>query len=265
MKIAVSSDGLDLNAKVGFRFGRSKYFIIVDYDTMEFEAVENPGASSQQGSGAQAVVLVISKKADTVLTGYCSPTAIGHLTSKNIQVVDGVKGTVGQAVQMYKTGLAQKQSGSKFMPEKKYNKINRAVLVNALRISARQFVRLLPVLIGVVLLIGLFNSFMSKELLSSVFSGNIAKDTFFGACLGSIFAGNPINSYVIGGGLLKYEISMFAVTALIISWVTVGIVQLPAEITALGKKFALTRNVVSFFLSLVIAVFTVLTVNIIGG
>jgi hypothetical protein len=91
------------------------------------------------------------------------------------------------------------------------------------------------------------------------------KDTFLGACLGSVFAGNPINSYVIGGGLMKHGISMFAVTALIISWVTVGIVQLPAEITALGRKFALARNMVSFFLSIIIAVLTVVSINIIGG
>ncbi|MBW2663086.1 MAG: hypothetical protein JRD93_14100 [Deltaproteobacteria bacterium] len=137
-------------------------------------------------------------------------------------------------------------------------------MVRAFKNSANQIIRLLPVLTGVVLLIGLFSSFMSKELLSSVFSGNIVKDTLLGACLGSIFAGNPINSYIIGGELLGYGISLFAVTALIISWVTVGIVQLPAEIAALGRRFAFVRNKVSFALSLIIAILTVAVINIIG-
>jgi uncharacterized membrane protein YraQ (UPF0718 family) len=115
-----------------------------------------------------------------------------------------------------------------------------------------------------VLLIGLFSSFISKELLSSVFSGNIAIDTLLGASLGSIFAGSPINSYIIGGEFLEYGISLFAVTALIISWVTVGIVQLPAEMAALGIRFALVRNAVSFVLSLIIAILTVAFLTIIG-
>lgn len=264
MKIAVSADSPDLNAKVGSRFGTSKYFIIVDRDTMDFEAVANPGASTYQGSGVQAVVLVISKKVDAVLTGYCSPTAIGHLTANGIEVLEEVVGTVGEVVQMYKKGKLQRQPGVKSGLEAGVNKIDKTALIHALSNSVNQIIRLLPVLTGVVLLIGLFSSFISKELLSSVFSGNIAIDTLLGASLGSIFAGNPINSYIIGGELLEYGISLFAVTALIISWVTVGIVQLPAEMAALGIRFALVRNAVSFALSLIIAILTVAFLTIIG-
>jgi len=130
--------------------------------------------------------------------------------------------------------------------------------------SAKQFVNLLPILVGVVLLIGLFNAFVSKDFLASIFSDNLALDTLWGACFGSIFAGNPINSYVIGGELLKYDISLFAVTALIVTWVTVGLVQLPAEIASLGKRFALLRNGLSFILSIPIAIITVVIVNLIG-
>jgi len=89
-------------------------------------------------------------------------------------------------------------------------------------------------------------------------------DTFWGACFGSILAGNPINSYVIAGELLKYGISLFAITALIVTWVTVGLVQLPAEIAALGKKFALVRNALCFILAIPIAILTVVMVNLVG-
>ena len=90
-------------------------------------------------------------------------------------------------------------------------------------------------------------------------------DILCGAGFGSILAGNPINSYVIGGELLEHGVSLFAVTAFIIAWVTVGLVQLPAEMSALGKKFALIRNVLSFVLSIAISIFTVLTYNFILG
>jgi DNA-binding response OmpR family regulator len=46
----------------------------------------------------------------------------------------------------------------------------------------------------------------------------------------------------LGGELLAKGISLVAVTALLVSWVTVGSVQLPAEALMLGSRFALYRN-----------------------
>lgn len=135
----------------------------------------------------------------------------------------------------------------------------------AFRKSARQFANLLPMLAGVVLLIGLFNTFVSREVLASVFSGDPALDTLRGAGFGSILAGNPINSYIIGGELLKNDVSLYAVTALVITWVTVGLVQLPAEIAALGRRFGLVRNGLCFALSIPIAILTVLILTLGGG
>jgi len=124
---------------------------------------------------------------------------------------------------------------------------------------------MLPILGGVVLLAGLFNSFVSKQLVASLFSGNAVLDTFWGACAGSVFTGNPINSYVIGGELLKHGVSLFAVTAFILTWVTVGLVQLPAEIAALGRRFAILRNVVCFVLAFPIALATVFILTLVTG
>lgn len=142
-------------------------------------------------------------------------------------------------------------------------RLNRNALAQGAKKAGKQFLTLLPTLVGVVLLIGLFNAFVSKEMLAPVFSGAPALDTFMGSCFGSIFAGNPINSYVIGGELLKHGVSLFAVTAFIIAWVTVGLVQLPAEIAALGKRFALLRNSLCFVLSIPIAILTVAILDVI--
>ncbi len=261
MKIAVSADGPDLESEVGQRFGTSKYFIIFDKETLAFESIPNPGASSDSGSGVQAIILVVGKKVDTVLTGYCSPTAMGHLTKNGIKIVTGVDGNVYDAVKRYKESELKHIKETDHKSDSWTSENNRAAIAGAFKSSARQFVNILPTLAGVVLLIGLFNALMSKELLSLVFSGNAFFDTLWGACFGSIFAGNPVNSYVIGGELLKYGISLFAVTAVIVAWVTVGLVQMPAEISALGRKFAVVRNVVSFFMSIAVAGATVLVFN----
>ncbi|GAG15256.1 unnamed protein product [marine sediment metagenome] len=158
----------------------------------------------------------------------------------------------------------RRDMGAETKPRSRGIQVDRSALVHATRSSAKQLASLLPILVGVVLLIGLFSTFVSKQFLASIFSGNLTLDTLWGACFGSILAGNPINSYVIGRELLKYGISLFAVTALIITWVTVGLVQLPAEIAALGRRFALLRNGLSFILSIPIAILTVVILNLIG-
>jgi len=263
LKIAVSAEGPYLESKVGQRFGTSKYFVIVDKETMAFESIPNPGASSTRGAGVQAIVLVVSKKVDTVLTGYCSPTAMGHLTKNGIKIVTGVEGNVNEAVTRYKESELTNITKVDHKPDSWTSENNKVALAGAFKSSTRQFVNILPTLAGVVLLIGLFNALISKELLSLVFTGDAVFDTFWGACFGSIFAGNPVNSYVIGGELLKYGVSLFAVTAVIVAWVTVGLVQIPAEISALGRKFAVVRNVVSFFIAIAVAGVTVLAFNFI--
>ncbi len=260
MKIAISADGSNLDAKVAHRFGASEYLLIVEVDSGDYEAVPNPVSTRQRGAGVQAIVLAVGKGAKAVLTGYCSPAIANQLKANGIEVLTGMTGTVRDAVEQYRKGHLERY-------EAQLNSatamVDKAVLIHAARNAARQFVTLLPVLVGVVLLIGLFDTFVSKELLSSIFSGNVALDTLWGACFGSIFAGNPINSYVIGGELLKYGVSLFAVTAFIVTWVTVGLVQMPAEIAAFGKRFALLRNGLSFALAIPVTILTVVILNLV--
>lgn len=125
------------------------------------------------------------------------------------------------------------------------------------------FGRFFPIMLGVVLCIGLFQVYISEKLLRNVFTGKIIQDTFFGSVIGSITAGNPINSYIIGKQLLKDGVSLYAVTAFIVCWVSVGVVQLPYEVSVMGKGFALSRNLVSFVLSFLIAIATVLVLKVV--
>jgi predicted Fe-Mo cluster-binding NifX family protein len=254
LKIAVSSDSSNSNARVAQRFGISPYLIIVDPETMEIEAVPNPGAAGKQAAGIQAVVIAISKKVDTVLTGYCSPTAMKYLADNGIDAITGVKGTVAEAVAQYRKQAHAIPARSMDKPD-----FSGAALLPALKKSGMQLINLLPIFVGVVLLIGLFNAFISKDLLSSIFSENALLDTLFGTGPGGILAGNFLNSYVIGGELLEQGVSLYAVTAFIAAWVTIGLVQLPAEMAALGKKFALIRNALSMVLCMAISILTVVT------
>ena len=108
------------------------------------------------------------------------------------------------------------------------------------------------------MLLSLASATIPKSLYSTVFTGNQIVDPLIGASMGSIAGGNPLTSYIIGGELRMQGISMLAITAFIVAWVTVGLIQLPAEALMLGKRFALVRNGISFVTAVMIAVLTVL-------
>ena len=128
--------------------------------------------------------------------------------------------------------------------------------------SAKALRKAAPIILGVILLVSLANTIIPKEAVTKLFTRNSILDSFIGSGVGSILAGNPITSYILGGELLKQGIGLVAVTAFIVAWVTVGIVQLPAESIMLGKRFALTRNITAFFLAIVTALITVAVLGV---
>jgi uncharacterized membrane protein YraQ (UPF0718 family) len=114
----------------------------------------------------------------------------------------------------------------------------------------------LPLIIGTILLFSLVIILIPKSFYVQVFRGTFL-DSLIGSLVGSISAGNPITSYIIGGELLEQGVGLVAVTAFLVAWVTVGIIQLPAESMILGKKFAILRNLTSFIFSIIVAILTV--------
>jgi len=122
--------------------------------------------------------------------------------------------------------------------------------------------KMIPLFLVVILFMGLFLAHISEEIMSEIFTGDPLRDTPVGAVIGSISAGNPITSYIVGGELLKKSVSLYAVTAFIVAWVTVGVIQYPAESAILGTRFAIKRNILSFILSILVAIATVTTLGV---
>jgi len=107
MKIALSSTGMNLQAQIDPRFGRASYFVIVDGDTMAFEAVPNPHAQAGGGAGIQAAQLVVDQGVEVVITGNCGPNAFQVLQAAGIQVLTGLSGSIRDAVSQFKSGRFQ--------------------------------------------------------------------------------------------------------------------------------------------------------------
>jgi len=104
------------------------------------------------------------------------------------------------------------------MADKKINMTNKETTAASFYKALKSFGVTVPILLGVVLLLGLFKIYITPELISSVFTGNLFRDTLLGSIIGSVSAGNPITSYIIGGELLNEGVSLFAVTAFIAAW-----------------------------------------------
>ncbi len=126
--------------------------------------------------------------------------------------------------------------------------------------SIDSFKQMIPTLIGILLLINLVNNF-SRDFYMSLFTGNYLKDSFIGALAGSVAFGVPVTSYVIGGELLRENVSILAITAFIMTWTTVGLAMLPLESMMLGRKFAITRNVINFIFAIIISILTFLIIG----
>ena len=123
MKICVTSQGKTLDDQVDPRFGRCQFFIIVDTDTLDFEAVENQSAQFSGGAGIQSGQLMASKGVKAVLTGNVGPNAFQTLQAGGIKIYTGLSGKIRDVVKKYKGGtlkLTENPSvGSKFgMPGK---------------------------------------------------------------------------------------------------------------------------------------------------
>jgi len=133
----------------------------------------------------------------------------------------------------------------------------------SLKKNFKGIINLLPIILSVILLISIINALFSNDIYSKILVGNQFIDALILNSIGSFLAGNPITAYVISGELLKNKISLFVITTFILSWTTVGIIQLPAESILMGKKFAIIRNITAFIFALIVSYITILIYGVI--
>jgi predicted Fe-Mo cluster-binding NifX family protein len=104
MKICVSAVANSLDAQVDPRFGRCPYFVIVDSETMQFEAVPNMASGATGGAGIQAAQTIANEGVKVVITGNVGPNAFQALSAAGIKIVTGAFGTVRESVAKFKGG-----------------------------------------------------------------------------------------------------------------------------------------------------------------
>jgi predicted Fe-Mo cluster-binding NifX family protein len=112
VKMCVTAAGSTLDAAVDPRVGRAAYFVIVDSETMAFEAVPNTAAGAMSGAGIQAAQEIARKGVSVLITGNVGPNAFQALASAGIKIVVGASGTVREVIEKYKRGELRETSAS---------------------------------------------------------------------------------------------------------------------------------------------------------
>jgi len=129
--------------------------------------------------------------------------------------------------------------------------------------NALQTLRMIaPMLLAVIGLVGLFEALVTPQMLHDLFTGNAAGDMLVATVAGGISVGQPFLSYIIGGELLQDGISLYAVCAFILSFVTLGVVQLPLEAELFGIRFTVVRNLLALVFALAVSFATVATLEL---
>lgn len=105
MKLAITSEGESLQSPVDPRFGRAKFFVVMDTETQAVTAMSNAvNLNAAQGAGIQAGKKIVELGVEKLITGHVGPKAFATLQAGNVGIYTGATGSVGEAVEQYKTG-----------------------------------------------------------------------------------------------------------------------------------------------------------------
>ncbi|MFH0847572.1 MAG: permease [Chloroflexota bacterium] len=125
----------------------------------------------------------------------------------------------------------------------------------SLKFALMSFMRTLPTIMLIIILIGLLLGFIPPETISR-FVGT--KSGFWGvllvALLGTILYVPSIIAFPLAASILRGGASVTAVAAFITTLTMLGHVTIPLEIKEMGKKMTLLRNVFSFAIALIISI-----------
>ena len=113
MKLAITSTGKELISDLDPRFGRAKYFIVVDPESLEYEVVENKqNLELPQGAGIQAAKTIVDQNVDVLISGNCGPKAFKILEAAGVKVVTGASGRVMDGITQYGSGALTESEGA---------------------------------------------------------------------------------------------------------------------------------------------------------
>jgi predicted Fe-Mo cluster-binding NifX family protein len=111
--VAISASGKDLDSFVEPRFGRTRFFILVDPATEDWESLDNmANLSSLMDVGIlTAKNLTKNRVVETVVTGHCGPKAFKELHEAGVKVFLNARGSLRHVLNKLRLGELKEASG----------------------------------------------------------------------------------------------------------------------------------------------------------
>jgi len=105
MKIILTATSPSIASKVDMRFGRGAFLVVVDPDTLDWQAYPNSGVGAMGGAGTLAAQFAANQEAEAVISGDFGPNAYYALQAAGIAMyLYGASATVKEAIERFKAG-----------------------------------------------------------------------------------------------------------------------------------------------------------------
>jgi len=132
---------------------------------------------------------------------------------------------------------------------------NRKKTLSALKIAAKRFVKILPAFLTMIILVSIVLFLIPDEVISDYLGGS---NKFIGVVFASLFGSITLMpgfiAFPLAGILLKEGVAYMVLAAFITTLMMVGILTAPIEKAYFGMKVTVIRNIISFFIALIITV-----------
>jgi predicted Fe-Mo cluster-binding NifX family protein len=103
MKLGIMSTGPTLEHYLAAQARRSRYFLIVDLDTMQYLAFQNPiHIIHGPAAGRLFAQVLVQNSVDTILAGSFDPVIRKMLCKAGVQVASGKQGIVYKIIESFK-------------------------------------------------------------------------------------------------------------------------------------------------------------------
>ena len=135
--------------------------------------------------------------------------------------------------------------------------VSREKTLQAVKIAARRFINILPAFLTMIILVSIVLFLIPDEVISNYLgSENKFTGVLIGSFIGSItlmpgFIAFPLAGILLTKGVLYMVLSAFTTTLMM-----VGVLTYPVERAYLGMKVTIIRNIISFFIALIVATMT---------
>jgi len=127
----------------------------------------------------------------------------------------------------------------------------------AIKIASRKFIKILPAFLIMLIFVSLtLFVFPSEELVNFLGRNNKLHGVLFALFLGSITIVPGFIAFPICGILLRKGVSYMVLSAFTTTLMMVGIITYPIEKEYFGRKITIIRNIISFFIAIIVAIIT---------